>query len=123
VTATLVAPGIERRSDRGLAIEGTRITLFDVMGYLKQEWPPRLIRDWLNLTDEQIAAALAYIAEHGVELATEYEQLLQDGEELRRYYESRQAELMRSIANRPRTPEEQVLRARLEEAKARKVIQ
>jgi uncharacterized protein (DUF433 family) len=122
MTIVAVAPGIVRRSDRGLAIDGTRITLFDVMGYLRQEWPPNLIRDWLDLTDEQIAAAMTYIAEHGDELAAAYEQMLQEGEELRRHYEARQAELMRAVANRPRTPEEAALRARLEEAKARKGI-
>ena len=65
---------------------------------------------------------LASVAEHGDELAVEYDQMLQEGEELRRYYEARQAELMRAAANRPRTPEEAALHARLEEAKARKGI-
>ena len=30
------------RTERGLSIAGTRITLYDVMDYLKADWPPKL---------------------------------------------------------------------------------
>ncbi|MDJ0621052.1 MAG: DUF433 domain-containing protein, partial [Calothrix sp. MO_192.B10] len=49
------------RTERGLTIAGTRITLYDVMDYLKAQYPPKFIRDAFNLTDAQIHAALAYI--------------------------------------------------------------
>jgi hypothetical protein len=42
------------RTDRGLSIAGTRITLYHVMDYVTAGWPPHLIRDWLNLTEQQI---------------------------------------------------------------------
>ena len=42
------------RTSRGLSIAGTRITLYSIMDYIKAGWPPKLIRDWLNLTDKQI---------------------------------------------------------------------
>ena len=32
------------RTERGLTIAGTRITLYDVMDYLKAQYPPKLIR-------------------------------------------------------------------------------
>jgi uncharacterized protein (DUF433 family) len=56
------------RTERGLSIASTRITPYDVMEYLIEGWPPKLIRDWLNLTDEQIASALAYIDAHRSEV-------------------------------------------------------
>jgi hypothetical protein len=40
---TLVAPGIVRRSDRGLCIAGKRITLYLIMDYLNAGWPPHLL--------------------------------------------------------------------------------
>jgi uncharacterized protein (DUF433 family) len=52
-------PGIIR-TERGLTIAGTRITLYDVMDYVSVEYPPKFIRGMLNLTDEQVNAALSY---------------------------------------------------------------
>ena len=37
------------RTERGLTITGTRITLYDVMDYLKAQYPPKLIREKLGL--------------------------------------------------------------------------
>ncbi len=43
------------RTSRGLSIADTRITLYDIMDYLTADWPPKLIQQWLNLSDTQIA--------------------------------------------------------------------
>lgn len=120
MTATLVAPGIERRDDRGRAIAGTRITLLDVLRYRDQGWPTARIRDWFRLTDEQIATALGYIAANEEAKAAEYAEYRREGEELRRYHEAWLAEHLRAVADRPRTPEQEALRARFEEWKARR---
>jgi len=40
------------RTERGLTIAGTRITLYDVIDHLKAQYPPKFIRDVFNLTDE-----------------------------------------------------------------------
>lgn len=42
------------RTERGLTIAGTRITIYDVMDYLKAEYPRKYIRDAFMLTDGQI---------------------------------------------------------------------
>ena len=42
------------RTDRGLTIAGTRITLYDVMDYVTEQYPPKFIRAMLSLTDEQL---------------------------------------------------------------------
>ena len=52
------------RTERGLTIAGTRITLYDVMDYVTDGWPPKLIRDRLGLSDRQIAEAISYIETH-----------------------------------------------------------
>ena len=68
------------RTSRGLSIAGTRITLYHVMDYLKADWPPKLIQQWLNLTDEQIADVMAYIDTHRAEVEAEYQLVLQQAE-------------------------------------------
>jgi len=50
------------RTERGLAIAGTRITLYDVMDYVIAKYPPKFIRAMLSLTDEQVDAALGCIS-------------------------------------------------------------
>jgi len=49
------------RTESGLTIAGTSITLYDVIDHLKAQYPPKFIRDVFNLTDEQLRAALSYI--------------------------------------------------------------
>lgn len=46
------------RTERGLTISGTRITLYDVMDYVTAQYPPKFIRSLFDLTEEQIAIAL-----------------------------------------------------------------
>lgn len=77
------------RSERGLSIEGTRITLYDVMDYLKADWPPSLIGQWLNLTEQQMTDAIEFIEEHCVEVEAEYQDVLAYADELHSYWELR----------------------------------
>src|SRR5687768_5896218 len=52
------------RTERGLTVDGTRLTLYSIMDYIKEDWPPKLIRDFFDLTDRQINDVMAYIEEH-----------------------------------------------------------
>jgi uncharacterized protein (DUF433 family) len=122
VTATLVAPGIERRSDRGLAIAGSRLTLYEIMDLVKKDWPSEKILEFYPLTAEQLQDAYNYFAAQGEMFEAEYQEVVRESEELERYYRARQEELMHIIATRPRTLEEAALRARFEEQKAKKGI-
>ena len=56
------------RTERGLTIAGTRITLYDVMDYVTEQYPPKFIRAMLGLTDEQIDAALSYVETYRAEV-------------------------------------------------------
>jgi len=89
------------RTERGLTIAGTRITLYDVMDYVTAQYPHTFIRSLFDLTEEQINAALSYIETHRAEVEAEYHLVLQQAEELRQYYEEQNRERMARMATLP----------------------
>jgi uncharacterized protein (DUF433 family) len=107
------------RTERGLTIAGTRITLYDVMDYVSAQYPPKFIRAMLSLTDEQVNAALSYIKAHRAEVEAEYQTILQEAEELRQYWEEQNRELFARIAAKPPKPGTEAIRAKLQAAKAK----
>jgi uncharacterized protein (DUF433 family) len=107
------------RTERGLTIAGTRITLYDVMDYVTAEYPPKFIRNMLNLTDEQVNAALSYIEANRAEVEAEYQIVLQEAEEIRQYWEGRNREHFARIAAMPPKPGREALWAKLQAQKAR----
>jgi uncharacterized protein (DUF433 family) len=108
------------RTERGLTILGTRITLYDVMDFLKAQYPPKLIRDKFNLTDEQINAALSYLEANRTEVEAEYQDVLQTRAEIRHYWQDRNREHFARIAIMPHKPGQEALWAKLEEQKAKR---
>jgi uncharacterized protein (DUF433 family) len=111
------------RTERGLTIAGTRISLYDVIDFLKAEYPPKLVRDKLNLTDAQIDSALSYIEANQAQVEAEYQEVLQTREEIRQYWEEYNRDRFARIAAMPRKPEHQALWAKLEEQKARRAAE
>jgi uncharacterized protein (DUF433 family) len=111
------------RTERGLTISGTRLTLYDVIDFLKAEYSPKLIRNKFNLTDDQINAAMSYIEANRAQIETEYQQVLQTRAEIRSYWENRNRERFDRIAMMPRKPGQEALWAKLEEQKVRRVAQ
>jgi uncharacterized protein (DUF433 family) len=108
------------RTGRGLTVAGTRITLYAIMDFIKEDYPPKLIRHKFNLTEQQMADVLAYIEEHRDEVEAEYRQVIAEGEERRREWEEKRKEILDSIpADRPLSPQEAAIRAKLAEAKKR----
>lgn len=107
-------------TERGLTIVGTRITLYDVMDFLKAQYPPKLIRDKFNLTDEQINAALSYLEANRIQVEAEYQEVLHTRAEIRQYWEERNREHFAQIAALPRKLGQEALWAKLEEQKAKR---
>lgn len=107
------------RTPGGLFIADTRITLYDVMDYLVADWPPPLIRHWLNLTERQMADVMQYIDGHRVEFEAEYQQVLQQAADIRHYWEVRHQERGAQTAAALPTPGQEAARAKLEQWKAR----
>ena len=105
------------RTERGLTIAGTRITLYQIMDYLKAQEPVAVIRDHFRLTIKQVEDALAYIAQHQAEVEAEYQQILEQAEVSRQYWEQRNAEHFAHIAARPRSSQYQAVWEKLETAK------
>ena len=61
---------------RGPEIEGTRITVYDVMDYLQEGWRYDQIVGLFRLPPDDIQAAIAYIEAHKEEVMTAYQQIL-----------------------------------------------
>jgi uncharacterized protein (DUF433 family) len=108
------------RTERGLTIAETRITLYDVMAHLKAQYPPKFIRDAFNLTDAQIHAALSYIEAHRTEVEAEYQEILQAAAETQQYWENKNRERFARIAATPPRPGYEAVRAKLQERRERR---
>jgi uncharacterized protein (DUF433 family) len=120
MTATLVAPGIERRSDRGLAIAGSRLTLYEIMDLIKNGRSADQILEIYPLTVAQLQSAYDYFAAHGEEFEAEYRRVVRESEERERYWRARQVEWERTMVRPPDTPEKAAIRARLAAVKAQR---
>lgn len=107
------------RTERGLTIAGTRITLYDVMDYVTAQYPPKFIQGLFELTEEQINAALAYIEANRVTVEAEYQMVLKEAEELRQCYEEKNRGLIAHLAAQPPKPGQEAVRAKLQAAKAK----
>jgi uncharacterized protein (DUF433 family) len=107
------------RTERGLTIAGTRITLYDVMDYFTAGYPAKLIREKLCLADARVDAALSYIKAHQAEVETEYQQVLKIAQENRQYWEERNREHFARISATPSKPGQEAIRAKLQAWKDR----
>ena len=108
------------RTERGLTIAGTRITIYDIMDYVTAQYPPKFIRGLFDLTEEQINAALAYIEANHVDVEAEYQIVLKEAEELRLYYEEKNRDLIAQIVAQPPKPGTEVAWEKLRAAKAKR---
>jgi uncharacterized protein (DUF433 family) len=113
MTASTNGQSIVVRTSRGLSIAGTRITLYALLDYLHADWPPKLVQDWFNLTDQQMAAVLSYLAEHRDEVEREYQQVIQQAETNRQYWDAQNRERLAQRQSVPASPEQEALRAKL----------
>ncbi len=107
------------RTERGLTISGTRITVYDVIDHLKAGWTPKLIENWLPLTAEQVNAALSYIETNRIEVEEEYQSVLQTAQELREYWEDKNRDRLAQIAKMPPKPGTEAIHAKLQAWKAK----
>jgi uncharacterized protein (DUF433 family) len=111
------------RTERGLTVAGTRITLYDLMDYVTDQYPPKFIRSLFDLSEEQINAALTYIEANRTEVEAEYQKVLKETEELRLYYEEQNRERVARIATLPPPPGLEAAWEKLQAAKARHQLQ
>jgi uncharacterized protein (DUF433 family) len=107
------------RTERGLTIADTRITLYDVMDYVKAQYPPKFIRSLFDLAEAQMTAALSFIEINRAEVEAEYQFVLKQAEENRQYWEERNREHFDRVAVMPPKPGREALWAKLQAQKAR----
>jgi len=62
---------------RGPEIEGSRITVFDVLDYLQEGWPAAEIARLFHLNISQVDAAIRYIDVNKKEVMEDYERILE----------------------------------------------
>jgi uncharacterized protein (DUF433 family) len=60
------------KTGRGPEIAGTRITVYDVIEYYQSGWHRDMIADTLELSSQQVEAAIRYIEEHRDEVMANY---------------------------------------------------
>ena len=98
------------RTERGLVIKGTRLTLYEIMDEIKKKNSLKNIRDIYELTDEELLDILDYIHLHKEDVEKEYLEVLQSAEQNRKYWEERNQELMAKTYQQKET-----IRAKLRE--------
>lgn len=114
MSETIVAPGVVRRSDRGLCVAGHRITLYLIEDYLRAGWPPHLLRHSLRLSDQEMTEVLDYLAANRSEFDREYERVAREATEREKYWREREQRRKRlKVTRRKFTPEEAAAWARL----------
>lgn len=63
------------------AIYGTRVTVYNVLSYLKAGWEPVLIQQWLSLSQQQMSEAIDYIQSNQPEIEHAYQHYLHETQE------------------------------------------
>ncbi|HAO20400.1 MAG TPA: DUF433 domain-containing protein [Desulfobacteraceae bacterium] len=86
------------RTERGLTICGSRLTLYMIMEFLKTGYSWDEIRDEFRLTFRQTDEIREFLEDHREE---EYEQVVALAESNRRYWEERNRERFEQIAKNP----------------------
>jgi uncharacterized protein (DUF433 family) len=108
------------RTSRGLTVSGTRLTIYLLMDSIKAGRSDEFIVQSYPVTREQLADVHCYINEHRGEVEAEYQEVLRNAEENRRYWEERNRARFEQLKNMPLTPEQEARRQKLEELKQRR---
>ena len=82
------------RTELGLTVKGTRLTLYYIIDELKKNNSLKNIRDIYELTDQEMLDILDYIHLHKDEVEQEYQQIVKSSEENKKYWETKNQDLM-----------------------------
>lgn len=115
---TIYRPTIVR-TERGLTIGGTRLTLYMIMEFLKIGYSWDEIQNEFRLTFRQIDEIKEYLETHCEEAENEYEQVRLLAESNRRHWEERNRERFDQIAKKQPKPERLEIWRKLQEWKER----
>jgi uncharacterized protein (DUF433 family) len=90
---------VMRRPDRGLSVAGTRITLYQIMDHILAGWSHAQIRDWFDLSEEQMQGVLAYMEANREAFEVEYQQVLAETEQRERYWRQQNQEHFEAVGS------------------------
>jgi uncharacterized protein (DUF433 family) len=107
------------RTEQGLTIAGTRLTLYDIMAHLAAGWTPKFILNWLPLTEEQLNIAISYINSNYSEIEAEYQTILQTNQEIEQFWKNKNREHLAQIAKIHPKPGQEEIYAKLQAWKAK----
>lgn len=113
VTDTQAANDIIVQTPRGLSLAGTRITLYDILDYVRAGWPSHRIAAWLNVSAEHLQAALDYVDAHRVEVERQYQEVLRQAEARRHYWEERNRRRQPQLDTQARAADQAEVRTRI----------
>jgi uncharacterized protein (DUF433 family) len=100
------------RTTKGLSIAGSRLTIYDIMDYITQNWSSGRIQHWFRLSDKQINDIMEYLDQNRFEVEAEYRQVLDYTEEKRYYWREHQQRLSTTSLKPERTEFRAILRKR-----------
>ena len=115
MTATTTENPTVVRTERGLVVKGSRLTLYQIMDYLRADYSRAMILEfhpWLAV--EQLDDVLNYIATNRAEFEAEYQEVVAYSEEIRRYWEERNRERVRQFDPEQLSPERRALWEKLQ---------
>jgi uncharacterized protein (DUF433 family) len=105
------------RTERGLTVGGTRLTLYMIMEFLKTGYSWDEIQEEFRLTFRQTDEIKEFLENRREEAEKEYEQVTAQAESNRRYWEERNRERFQQIAEKQPKPERLELWRKLQEWK------
>jgi len=102
---------------RGLTIAGTRITLYQIMDYIKAKLPDEIIREHFRLTIKQVEDILLYIQQHYDDVEAEYQKKQEQAETIRQYWQKRNEQRFADITVRKKRTEYQAIMEKMKHNK------
>jgi uncharacterized protein (DUF433 family) len=107
------------RTERGLVVKGSRLTLYRIMDYLLKGYSRERILEFHSwLSAEQLDDVLNYIETNREEFEAEYRQVVEYSEEIRRYWEDRNRDRRKPINPDTLSPEQRAVWEKQQEWKA-----
>ena len=106
------------RTSRGLTVGGTRLTIYLILDSIKAGRSDEMILRSYPITREQLADVHRYIDEHRDEVEAEYQEVLCNAAEHRRYWEERNRDRFAEIQRMPKTPQQLAVRKRIDELRS-----
>jgi uncharacterized protein (DUF433 family) len=113
--------GIIERTETGLSIAGTRVSIYDVMDFEIAQYPAKFIANMLSLSIEQVHAALEYIETHRTEVEAEYRSIITEAAELHDYWQEQNRELNERVAKLPAPVGKEAAWEKLQAQKAKRL--